>query len=99
MTPDSKLSLLALLKYEKMQSAAYIRTFPNILDNPPHIYEVLDLLLEELDHLFEHWRLKLEDRCFIRTFLSLLAHLPNLLENRRAIALELSNGTIENTIC
>ena len=82
-----------------MRSAAYIRTFPDILEHPIHILDVPNQLLENLDHLFEHRRLILEDRCFIRTFLGLLEHLTNLLENRRAISLKLRASFIENAVC
>ena len=54
---------------------------PDILELPADILEVLDPLLEDPRHLFEHRRLILEDRCFIRTFPGLLEHLANLLEN------------------
>lgn len=65
-----------------MWNAAYIRTSSDILEHPTHILEVPDLLLEDLNHLFEHRRLILEDRCFIRTFTRLLEHLTNLLETQ-----------------
>jgi len=81
-----------------MRSAAYIRTFLDILEHPTQILDVPSHLLEDLDHLFEHRRLILEDRSFIRTFLGLLEHLTNLLENRHVIALELSDDTLENAV-
>lgn len=94
-----KSTRLPIKNADLFSSEAYIRTFPDILEHSADILEVLDLLLENPDHLFEHRQLILEDCSFIRTFQRLLEHCTNLLENRRAIALELSNGTIKNTIC
>ena len=78
-----------------MRFATYIRTFPDILEHPTQILDVPSYLLEELNHLFEHRGLILEDGCFIRTFLGLLEHLTNLLENRRAISLKLRASFIK----
>ena len=39
-----------------MQSAVYIRTFPEILEHPTHILEVHDSLLEHRTNLLENRR-------------------------------------------
>ncbi|MER1989839.1 MAG: hypothetical protein ABS884_08980, partial [Solibacillus isronensis] len=62
--------------------SCFIRTFYVILELPADILEVLGCLLENPDHLFEHRRLILEDRCFIRTFTRLLEHFTNILETQ-----------------
>jgi len=50
------------------------------LEHPGGILEVLECLLEDPDHLFEHRPLILEVPRFIRTFMGLLEHRANLLE-------------------
>ena len=77
-----------------MRSAAFIRTFNDILELLADILELWadllelpDPLLEDPDHLFEHLALILEDRLFIRTFPGLLEHRGNLLEDVQPISI------------
>ncbi|MEK5186307.1 hypothetical protein [Solibacillus sp. FSL W7-1324] len=63
-----------------MRVGILLEDFLVLLEGAGGILEVRGCLLEDVDHLFEHRRLILEDPRFIRTFPGLLEHRAYLLE-------------------